>query len=169
VAVASQKFYCIILKGGDRHPYFPRPLLNEFEFSIPFAGVPAKKDETNGESDDAAQGITETARLEELYLRHNILHAQQADLIFATHATSAQRLEAQRSALEADKVLLQLIAGESRDMKALEIVKLLKDSNGSGKMLEAAGKVAGRFGRDALRARIMELVESRLMGLDNVD
>lgn len=174
VAVASEKFYCIILKGGERHPYFPRPLLNEFEFNIPLAGSLSAKDPLNRKSDHADEGlqnITERSRLEELYLRHTILHAQHSDLVSATHSTAIQRIEVQRRALEADKVLLQLLAaecveGEQRGMKALELVTLLREPDGSGKMLEAAAKIAARFGRDVLRDKIRELAERRLVGLD---
>ena len=35
VAVAADKFHAIILKGGEKSPYFPRPLLSEFDFNIP--------------------------------------------------------------------------------------------------------------------------------------
>jgi chromosome transmission fidelity protein 4 len=72
--------------------------------------------------------------------------------------------------LEIDKVLLQLLnvecrEGEERGMKALEIVSLMKDRN--GKMIEAAGKVAGRYGRTVLEDKIRELEEKRLMGMDD--
>ena len=50
-------------------------------------------------------------------------------------------------------------------MKALEIVGLMRDR--SGKMLEAAVKVASRFGRDALGEKIRELAERRMVGLDD--
>ncbi|KAK4142941.1 Minichromosome loss protein 1 [Dichotomopilus funicola] len=43
IAVADDKFHCIILKGGDQYPYFPRPLLSEFDFSIPLTSAPKKK------------------------------------------------------------------------------------------------------------------------------
>ncbi|KAL9103154.1 MAG: hypothetical protein Q9187_009039 [Circinaria calcarea] len=48
-------------------------------------------------------------------------------------------------------------------MKALEIVSLMRDR--SGKLIEAAGKVASRYGRTVLEEKIMELAERRLMGL----
>ena len=57
--------------------------------------------------------------------------------------------------------------GEERGMKALEIVGLMKDRG--GKMIEAAGKVAGRWGRVVLEEKIREVGERRLMGLDGVD
>lgn len=49
-------------------------------------------------------------------------------------------------------------------MKALEIVSLMKDRN--GKMVEAAGKIAGRYGRTVLQEKISELMEKKLMGID---
>ena len=69
---------------------------------------------------------------------------------------------------EVDKVLLQLLAaecreGEERGMKALEIASLMRDR--TGKMLEAAGKIAGRFQRDILGDKINQLAERRLIGL----
>ena len=52
-------------------------------------------------------------------------------------------------------------------MKALEIATLLKDR--TGKMLEAAGKVAARFHRDILGEKITQLAERRLVGLVDDD
>ncbi|KAK3315058.1 WD40-repeat-containing domain protein [Apodospora peruviana] len=63
IAVADDKFHCIILKGGDQYPYFPRPLLSEFDFYIPLTSVPAadkkkkkkkkkKQRKQNGDGDD---------------------------------------------------------------------------------------------------------------------
>jgi len=52
-------------------------------------------------------------------------------------------------------------------MRALEIVQLMRDR--TGKMLEAAGKVAARFGRDVLGEKIREVAERRLVGLEGED
>ncbi|KAK3683837.1 WD40-repeat-containing domain protein [Podospora appendiculata] len=46
IAVADNKFHCIILKGGDQYPYFPRPLLSEFDFAIPLTSTQQKKDKS---------------------------------------------------------------------------------------------------------------------------
>ena len=51
-------------------------------------------------------------------------------------------------------------------MKALEIVKLMKDRGGTGKMLEAASKVARRYERWGLEERIRAYAEERLRGED---
>jgi len=89
-----------------------------------------------------------------------------------TRASHAQKGELRRLQVEADKVLLQLLAvecreGEERGMKGLEIVGLMADRE--GRMLEAAQKVASRYGREVLRSKIAELAERRLVGLDGDD
>ncbi|KAL8900736.1 MAG: hypothetical protein Q9207_005550 [Kuettlingeria erythrocarpa] len=164
VAVAQNKFHCIILKGGDQYPYFPKPLLSEFEFKIPCST--AVVEET---SDGSA---SEGPRLEESFVRSSLMLSVLEDLVAATNASHGQRTELSRREMEVDKVLLQLLnvecrEGEDRGMKALEIVGLMRDS--SGKMLEAAGKVAGRYGRSVLQEKINDLAERRLMGMDDED
>lgn len=161
VAVAQDKFHCIILKGGDQYPYFPKPLLSEFEFKIPCTTAI-----TEDSSDISA---SEGSRLEESFVRSSLMLSLLEDLVSATNASHSQRTELSRREMEVDKVLLQLLnvecrEGEERGMKALEIVGLMKDRN--GKMLEAAGKVAGRYGRTVLQDKINELAERRLMGMD---
>ena len=160
VAVAQDKFHCIILKGGDQYPYFPRPLLTEFDFKVPCSATAAE--------DEAA--TNEGPKLEETFVRNSLMLSLLEDLVSATNATQAQRADLGRRQIEVNKSLLQLLnvecrEGEERGMKALEIVGLLKDR--SGKMIEAAGKIAGRYGRTVLEEKIGELAEKRLMGLED--
>jgi chromosome transmission fidelity protein 4 len=166
VAVAQDKFHCIILKGGDKNPYFPRPLLSEFAFQVPVASAPPK-DST--ESEDTA---TEGARFEESFVRGSVLLSLFRDLLSATNATAGQRSDLARRELDLDKNLLQMLAiecreGEDRGMKALELVSLMTDRN--GKMLEAAAKVAQRYGRGVLEDKIRDLAERRVMGMGDDD
>lgn len=165
VAVAQDKFHCIILKGGDQYPYFPRPLLTEFDFKLPCSIATALEDEG-----DAT--INEGPKLEEMFVRNSLMLSLLEDLVSATNATHRQRTELSRREIEVDKSLLQLLnvecrEGEERGMKALEVVGLMKDRG--GKMIEAAGKVAGRYGRTVLQEKIGELAEKRLMGVANGD
>ncbi len=165
VAVANNKFHCIILKGGEEYPYFPRPLLSDFGFRIPIAAPPDEEDEN----------FTDTSHqqtLEEQYVRTLLQHSLQLDLVENTHATHSQKAEVPVLEREVDKVLVQLLAaecreGEERGMKALEIATLMRDR--SGKMLEAAKKVAERFQRDVLAEKIVALAERRLVGLVDDD
>jgi len=171
VAVAMDKFHCIILKGGEKAPYFPRPLLSEFDFKIPVSGS-RKGNAGSDEGEDEESPETEKARLEEQFVRRSVLCDLQRDRVQYTKATTAQRMDVTRQEVEVDKVLLQLLAaecreGEEKGMKALEIVGLMQDR--TGKMLEAAGKIAARFGRDVLGEKIVELAERRLVGLVDED
>jgi chromosome transmission fidelity protein 4 len=166
VAVADNKFHCIILKGGDQYPYFPRPLLSEFEFQIPLTSTP----KPSSDDEDAALGEgDELKKLEGDYVLKSLLTAQQQDLIESTKSTHAQRTALARMEIDIDKTLLQMLAvecreGEERGMRALEMVTLLRDR--SGKMLEAAGKIAERYGRTVLGEKIREVGEVRLLGDD---
>lgn len=166
VAVAQEKFHCLILKGGDKHPYFPKSLLYEFDLKIPLSSAKPPVD-----SEESAAAL-EGPRLEESFVRSSLLLSLLEDLVSSTNATHTQRTEQSRRELEVDKALLQLLnvecrEGEERGMKALDIVGLMKDR--SGKMVDAAGKVAGRYGRTVLQEKICELAENRLMGLEDDD
>ena len=178
VAVAGEKFHCIILKGGDTEPYFPRPLLSEFEFKIPISGLnPSSskvKNRGDGDEDEDEENgqesiEKETAKLEEGFILSSTLATLTTDLLDSTtsQGTHVQRADLARRDLETDKILLQLInvecrTGEERGMKALELAGLLRDR--SGRMLEAARKIAERYGRLGLGEKIGEVAERRLLG-----
>ncbi|VTT70234.1 unnamed protein product [Fusarium fujikuroi] len=183
IAVADNKFHCIILKGGDQYPYFPRPLLSEFDFSIPIATAPktSKRKAREGsedldmgdgdeDKDDEDDGSAETRKLEQQFMLHNVGAAQLQDLMEATSGSHALRSQLSRLELEIDKTLLQLLAvecreGEERGMRALEMVQLMRDR--TGRMMDAAGKVAERYGRTILGEKIREFGEKRVGGLED--
>ena len=150
VAVAGDKFHCIILKGGEEYPYFPRPLLSDFDFRIPISSSSTNPESAGDDSDDDADEPSESSHqrtLEESFVRSSLRHALASDAVEHTHATHAQKAEVDVLEREVDKVLLQLLAaecrgGEERGMKALEVVGLMRDR--SGKVLEGAGRVAQR-------------------------
>lgn len=192
VAVADQKFHCIILKGGDQYPYFPRPLLSEFDFSIPLTSAPAEKkqkkkkaraEDDNDLDEDMADGSSsedeeeegadaeksEPLRLTQTYLLKTLQASQLDDALDASSSTASARAALSRLELDIDKTLLQLLAiecreGEERGMRALEVVQLMRDR--TGRMMEAAGKVAERYGRGILGEKIREVGERRIAGRD---
>ncbi|KAI2632388.1 WD40 repeat-like protein [Hypoxylon sp. NC1633] len=183
IAVADDKFHCIILKGGDQYPYFPRPLLSEFDFSIPLTSDPPKSKSksrlTNMDPDAMDEDGTpepeeeeETRKLEQQYLLKGIAAAQAQDLVDSAAGGHAQRSGLARLELEIDKTLLQYLAiecreGEDRGMRALELVQLMRDR--TGRMVEAAGKVAERYGRSVLGEKIREVGERRAGVVDDDD
>ena len=163
VAVSGNTFHCIILKGGETYPYFPRPLLSEFDFRMPVADPPTAEEED--EDREAAQ----QKHLESSLALATLNHSLHLDLVENTAASTAQRNHSSVLEREVDKVLLQLLAaecreGEERGMKALELATLMRDR--TGKMLEAAGKIASRFQRGVLGEKIRSVAERRLVGLD---
>ncbi|KDN66245.1 putative WD domain-containing protein [Colletotrichum sublineola] len=175
IAVADNKFHCIILKGGDQYPYFPRPLLSEFDFSVPLTSAPApdadsaRHEEGQDDDDDDDAGRRELHKLEQKLLLSGIHSAQLRDLIDHTDATHSQRTGLARLELDFDKTLLQMLAiecreGEERGMRALELVSLMRDR--TGRMVEAAGKVAERYGRSILGDKIREIGERKVSGMD---
>ncbi|KAI1765836.1 WD40 repeat-like protein [Hypoxylon sp. FL1150] len=184
IAVADSKFHCIILKGGDQYPYFPRPLLSEFDFSIPLTSEPPKPkkksnpdamDEDGASEPEDDDEESETRKLEQQYLLKGIAAAQLQDLVESSSSgggSSAQRSGLARLELEIDKTLLQFLAvecreGEDRGMRALELVRLMRDR--TGRMVEMAGKVAERYGRTVLGEKIREVGEQRVGGMDDDD
>lgn len=195
IAVADDKFHCIILKGGDQYPYFPRPLLSEFNFEIPVISQPREKvrkerkrkaspdgddmneddasdggdDDDNGEGDKDEDEI-EARRLEQQYLLKDIQAAQVRDLAQVTTSNRTQRSLLSQLEFDIDKTLLQMLAvecraGEDRGMRALEMVELMRDR--TGRMMEAAGKVADRYQNTILGEKIREIGEKRVGYADN--
>jgi len=205
IAVADNKFHCIILKGGDQYPYFPRPLLSEFEFAVPLGGPKKKKkskskkpkkkkqrdmdddldmdaveeeeesssEEVSDEETEEGAESKENRALHQAYLLKGLLASQLADLLeedsdlLGRTVAAQQRATLARLELDIDKTLLQMLAvecreGEHRGPRALEAVKLMRDR--SGKMVEAAGKVAERYDRRLLGEKIREEGERRLLG-----
>lgn len=115
---------------------------------------------------------SESRKLEQQFLLRGVQAAQMADLVEATTSTHAQRSALSRLEVEIDKTLLQLLAiecreGEERGMRALEMVELMRDR--TGRMIEAAGKVAERYGRTILGEKIRGVSEKRADGTDEFE
>ncbi|KAH7118016.1 chromosome segregation protein-like protein [Dendryphion nanum] len=179
VAIANRKFHCIILKGQDKHPYFPRSILSEFDFQIPLTSSEKKDkdpdtmdEDEDDETEHPKKGDSEQTRHEQTLILSSTLHSQLSDTLAHTRASAHQQQALTELEVQIDRTLLQLLnleclAGEDRGMKALEIVTLMKDSN--GKMLDLASKVAQRYQRDVLSDKIRELAEQRLAAMDDED
>ena len=131
VAVSQQKFHCIILKGAERHPFFPRPITSEFDFLVPIT-IPDHIEKSQ-------------ASLETLLLQDSILSTLAED---ADDQEETSRLEGSidRSLLQ----LLNLACKNEQDARALDICDMLKNA----RSLDAAVKIAGHHSRINLAERI---------------
>ncbi|KAF1990652.1 WD40 repeat-like protein [Aulographum hederae CBS 113979] len=175
VAVAQDRFHCIILKGGDTYPSFPRPLLSDFEFRIPVSDPPHLLRSSGADDDEDDDGV-EIAKnentidaLEESLVRTSTLLTLLTDLTSATRASPSQQRALDDLVRQHDKTVLRLLdaecrQGDERGMKALEVVGMLKTKNDA--MMNAAVKVAGHHGRSVLAEKIREVAERTVLGLD---
>ncbi|KAF1833930.1 DNA polymerase alpha accessory factor Mcl1 [Decorospora gaudefroyi] len=184
----APKFHCMIVKGREAYPSAPVPHLSEFGFEIPLrsavdkdgGGVRKRKGrrgsfshdedgEDEDDGDDGGAGLTTKSNEakqyehEQTFILSSTLHTQLASSTrpSTTHKRALGQLE-----IAIDRALLQLLgleclAGEDHGMKALEIVSLMRDANGN--MLELAGKVAARYGREVLGEKIRELAERKAL------
>lgn len=131
VAVSENKFHCIILKGAERHPYFPRPITSEFDFLIP---------------------ITTPDHVEKSQASFEIQMVQ--DSVLSTLAEDAEdENEARRLDENIDRNLLQLLnlaCKNEQDARALDLCELLRNT----RSLDGAVKIAGHHNRINLAERI---------------
>ncbi|KAF3041531.1 hypothetical protein E8E12_005479 [Didymella heteroderae] len=172
------KFHCMIIKGRERYPSAPVPHLSEFGFEIPLSSAIDKKvllsaDAEEGSDEEEGgrkKGESKQQEHEQAFILSSTLHAQLSSTLSHTRPSADQERDLTNLQVAIDRALLQLLgleclAGEDHGMKALEIVSLMRDAN--GKMLDLAGKVASRYGRDVLGEKIRELAERRAAGGDD--
>lgn len=177
-AADKHVFHCMIIKGTEKYPTNPPPMLSEFPLEVPLSSAIDKAREREKEKDvdemsddeDAAsrKAHSQQQELESQFVLSSILHSQLSETLSHTRPTAHQKQDLAAKEMEIDKTLIQLLGlecaavSEDRGMKALELVTLMKDSN--GKMLEFALKVAARYRKENLMEKIRDLQEKRLVG-----
>lgn len=174
-------FHCMIVKGSERYPANPPPMLSEFPLEIPLSSSidKSRNRKQNGDIDGMSDDEDAPRKPENKqqdheheYILASTLHTQLSDALSHTRPTALQKQNLIDLEVRIDRALLQLLGleclvGEDRGMKALEIVTLMRDAN--GKMLDLASKVATRYNREMLAEKIRELAERKLMGLVDED
>lgn len=125
-----------------KYPYFPRPLLSEFDLKIPIL---------------AGENSTDRNELEETRLRHDILLSLQKDTAAATAIDVEERVEISNRENNIDRALLQLMMLVCREdgqgAKALDICGLFTQK----RTLDMASKVAQKYDHQVLAGKIEEL------------
>jgi chromosome transmission fidelity protein 4 len=183
-------FHCMIIKGSEKYPTNPPPMLSEFPLEIPLSSSIDKAQErekekerkdkqrnvdavSDDEDESSRKAENQQQDLEHQFVLSSILHSQMSETLSHTRPTASQKRELIDKEVEIDKTLIQLLGlecaavAEDRGMKALELVTLMKDAN--GKMLDFAVKVAERYRKDVLMEKIRELQERRLLGQGDED
>ncbi|EGU12777.1 hypothetical protein RTG_00795 [Rhodotorula toruloides ATCC 204091] len=141
VGVTDQQAHVIILKGGEKEPHFPTPLLQEFDLQFPLLNL------------DVPQG-----QLAEKYLRESLFVQHRKD--GAPAEDYSLKTELARQEVQTDKHLLQIIQTFCKADKleaALDAVLLLSQPAS----LIAAAKIAAFFDLPSLGERIELLQQMR--------
>nr|XP_019008454.1 chromosome transmission fidelity protein 4 [Kwoniella pini CBS 10737]OCF47235.1 chromosome transmission fidelity protein 4 [Kwoniella pini CBS 10737] len=132
VGVTSTHFSCIILKGSEKEPWFPRPLIQEVEMHMPLLNM------------DNQQG-----KLEESLVRGHLVLSTLTDSVDPDIDYQIKEKE-----VSLDKEYLQLvqIACKADNLqRALDVARLMHNPG----TIEAAAKVAAFYHLPGLQERIV--------------
>ena len=141
VGVSEQHAHAVILKGNNRFPGFPTPLMQELELQFPLL-----------------QLDIEQAQLEERYQRETFFSSYRRD--GAPSDDYALKMRLGRAELETDKHLIKLIqtfCKAERLEAALDAALLLSQAAS----LVAAGKLAGYYKMPGLEERVQAVKEHK--------
>lgn len=143
VTVHDGKFHCVILKGLERHPFFPRPFLSEIELQMPCVSAAG--------ATGAARG-SERLQLEEMFMRAALSLSMCADAL-PDHTSAADRALVARKETEIDTALLKLVqiaCIEERSARALSLARLLHRDTSK----EAARRIALHYSDTTLAEKM---------------
>ncbi|EIW71228.1 hypothetical protein TREMEDRAFT_28047 [Tremella mesenterica DSM 1558] len=143
VGVSATHMSCVILKGNEKEPWFPRPLIQEIELQMPLLGM------------DNQQG-----RLEERLLTSSIIRGEVhlSLLRDAVEETPDGEIEydIKTRSVALDKELLQLVQGACKAdnlQRALDLSRLMYLPG----TIDAAAKVAAFYHLPGLQERIQSV------------
>ncbi|PIL34239.1 hypothetical protein GSI_03950 [Ganoderma sinense ZZ0214-1] len=139
VGVVGDNFMCLILKGRQEHPSFPRPLIQELPIRLPFRRTDPKE-----------------GPLEEQFARETLL----LDILRDSLGDDLSTSDLATRELALDKTLIQLIqhaCKSDRLARALDLVRLLHHTPS----YDAAAKIAGFYHLIGLQEKIELLKDDR--------
>ncbi|CAI6330295.1 unnamed protein product [Periconia digitata] len=144
----NRVFECFIVKGSERYPTNPPPLLSQFPLEIPISSS----------NEDASAN-----ELEHEFVLSTILHTQLTETLSHTRPTEEQDADLRDLEGRADAALLRMLPPEckveQRNPKALELVELMRDSN--DKFIKGALKAAERFAKNPELIKKMKKIQAR--------
>ncbi|KAK9235116.1 WD40-repeat-containing domain protein [Lipomyces kononenkoae] len=162
LGVVQSKFQCIILKGGEKHPYIPLPISSELDIKIPIYPDTSK---LKADAKEGSKLQPDSLELEEQYLRDNVLLQLYKDSALSASGSEDgleddQKDEISRRELGIDKTILQLLhiaCRTGQHGKAYGLLSMIYKQQA----LEAANKIAQRYQMTALAEKINRELEKR--------
>lgn len=149
VGVQKDKFVCVILKGGEKYPYFPTPITQDLLLSVP-----------------VVDNSTPSGLLEASLIQTSLLANHARDSLPSSSSISTSDAVYETKALvtsydrEVDKTLLKLIqlaCKADKPGQALDLARMLN----SVTALEGARKIADLYHHGGLREKIENLKDAR--------
>ncbi|KAJ3043528.1 hypothetical protein HDV00_004918 [Rhizophlyctis rosea] len=144
VGVTDRELMCIVCKGVDKHPHFPKPLITELPLTVPFI-----------------QLDTPTAQLEEKFYKGSIVAAHLRASAETEGTADSKEQELLKRDVEMDKVLIQLIltaCKTERVQRALDLCNCLHTT----KSIDGAIKIAVHHHLPGLAERMSLVKEAKL-------
>ncbi|OZJ03083.1 hypothetical protein BZG36_03905 [Bifiguratus adelaidae] len=143
IGLTDTSMLCVISKGRERFPSFPKPIISEVALEIPLLSV----------ENDAI-------KLEERYLRTKIVRAHHYSEAVISGDAEERESEFNRTDLEMDKAILQLIQMACKAEKTIRAFELVS-SLSCASAIEKAIKIAQFFKYNELAERMHLFKESR--------
>ncbi|CAO3679543.1 unnamed protein product [Umbelopsis ramanniana] len=152
VGLLRDQIMCLVLKRKiNQYPTFPRPVISNIILQMPFLHMDS-----------------ETTKLEESYVRTNIMSTHERDEATATSQEDEFHRILSNADIEMDKALLRLIqfaCKAEKSQRAIDIAKSLHLS----RSLDAAVKIATHHRMPALAERFNQIKETKFMSSINDD
>lgn len=151
VGISANNYICIILKGGDRFPYFPTPITQDLPLQIPLLGI----------ADSGSAGEWEAKALQSRLLCGYSRDCLPADDALAT-SPAVREIKSQITMHDNEMEksllrLLQLACKAGRQQQALELARMLM----TPQALQGALKLADLYHLAGLIPRIEALLYAR--------
>ncbi|KAL4254294.1 hypothetical protein ABKN59_002914 [Abortiporus biennis] len=148
VGVNGQTFMCLILKGRQKYPGFPRPFMQDLPLRLPFKRTDPKE-----------------SPLEENLARETLLLQILRDALPSSSSSSTPPEITQRY-LTLDKSLIQLLQTACKSDKLARAIDLVRMLN-NVESFEMAKKVAGFYHLIGLQEKIEWIKEERVKDLED--
>ncbi|KAF7727677.1 hypothetical protein EC973_007232 [Apophysomyces ossiformis] len=146
VGLLRDRIMCLILRGNNEYPFFPRPAVSDIELQMP-----------------TLENHTDSGKLEEQYLRTHIMTLHERDEAEATGTEDEYFREFSKADMDMDKALLQLIqlaCKADKVQRALDLASALHSS----RSVDAAIKIASFHHITNLAERFTRIKELKFMG-----